>query len=76
MLIKFNAFWQEEERLRNSEKFDLLFVIASNCLAPDIFSLYKKYAHLTVNERAKVKEKINPDSRSVTQVWHRLLFAV
>jgi len=52
----------EQERLRNSERFDLLFVIASHCLAADIFSLYKRYAHLTVNERAKVKEKINPVS--------------
>ena len=76
MLIKFHAFWKEEERFGNSEKFDFIFEIASYFLAPDIFSLYKWYAHLTVNERAKVKEKINPDLRYVTQVWNRLLFVV
>jgi len=62
--------------MRNSERFDLLFVMASHHLAPDMLSLYKRCAHLTVNERAKVKEKINPVSRFVTGVWHKLFFAV
>jgi 5'-3' exoribonuclease 2 len=50
----------EEEKRRNSELADLLFITHRHTLAPSVFSFYDKYAHVTGPERAKVSEVIDP----------------
>ncbi|KAH9297320.1 hypothetical protein KI387_029002 [Taxus chinensis] len=61
-ISKVEGTLMEEERLRNTVRFDLLFVSASHRLAPFIFSLYDRYRHLTGQKRAKVKEIVDPDA--------------
>ncbi|XP_057818492.2 5'-3' exoribonuclease 3 isoform X2 [Cryptomeria japonica] len=52
----------EEEKLRNMVRFDLLFVTISHRLAPSIFSFYDRYRHLMGEERANIKEMVDPDA--------------
>ncbi|GAV67835.1 zf-CCHC domain-containing protein/XRN_N domain-containing protein [Cephalotus follicularis] len=54
-----------EEARRNSVLFDMLFVASSHPLSVSIYSLDSRCKQLTDEERAEVKEQVDPNLRAV-----------
>lgn len=67
LLIKHGFSLQEEEVRRNSMMFNMLYVALSHPLSPYIMSLNDRCKLLTNEERAEIKEQLDPRARYVVR---------